>query len=566
MKVTQWLAAVFALLVIAWSTGVPAQQHNQEQPNVLLVVADDLGYSDLGVFGSEIATPHIDALASDSVVFTNFHANATCTPSRAMLLTGIDNHTVGYGANPIVAKRFPAIRGKPAYRGEFTDGTRLLAQYFAEAGYATSMAGKWHLGRNPDSWPPARGYERSYFFENGGASHFADRMGNLDIESPVEYWEGEKPAPALPEDFYSTTFYTDKLIAYIEAGVESGRPFFAHLSYTAPHWPLQAPDGWRDRYSGAYDQGWATVRSKRIARMIEIGLLDEATPVSPLPDQLGDWSELTDAQKRSEARRMELYAAMVSHLDQEFGRLVKFLKDIGEYNNTIIVLLSDNGPEGNDVMALRNNSDWVPQNFDLSYENMGRSGSYVWQGRSWAHVSATPLRLYKSFLSEGGIRVPAIMKLPGSKEARQHRQFASVMDIAPTLLEAARIPLGEGEQMMGVSLLTSPVKGEEQGAARAVAMEIYGGKVVFEGRWKLMWAWPPFGEGEWKLYDIEKDPGETQDLSAQNTAIVSRLATVWYQYIKANGIYEADHDFGYGRYPDQLGRTSAEKTASGNGR
>ncbi|MEM1145997.1 MAG: sulfatase-like hydrolase/transferase, partial [Pseudomonadota bacterium] len=152
MKVTQWLAAVIALLVVAWSAGVPAQQHNQKQPNVLLVVADDLGYSDLGVFGSEIATPHIDALASDSVVFTNFHANATCTPSRAMLLTGIDNHTVGYGANPIVAKRFPAIRGKPAYRGEFTESTRLLAQYFVDAGYATSMAGKWHLGRNPASW------------------------------------------------------------------------------------------------------------------------------------------------------------------------------------------------------------------------------------------------------------------------------------------------------------------------------------------------------------------------------------------------------------------------------
>ena len=556
VKLSQLLAVAIALMLFACSNEPSAVE--KSHPNVLLVIADDLGYSDLGIYGGEIETPNIDALAQDGLVLTNFHANASCTPSRAMLLTGIDNHAVGFGANPGVARRFPEIRGRPGYRGEFAEGILTLAQRFNDAGYATYLSGKWHLGHEPSSWPPARGYERSYYFEHGGASHFADRMGNLERESPVQYWEDEQPGAELQSDFFSTTFFTDKLISYIDDGAKSGKPFFAHLAYTAPHWPLQAPDDWRDKYKNRYDQGWEAIRSERLARMAEIGLIEDSAAYSQLPEALGEWSALTKEQQRYEARRMELYAAMISHLDHEFGRLIQFLKDVDEYDNTIIVFLSDNGPDGNDILRLRNNADWIPKTFDLSYENMGRPGSYVWLGRGWAHVSATPLNLYKTFLAEGGVRVPAILKLPGVGERGTHRQFVSILDIAPTLLDAAGVRVESTDAMQGVSHRAA-LSGLESTSrpTRAVAMEIYGGRAVFEGHWKLNWAWPPYGDGEWKLFDIESDPGETQDLSEQHPDVVGRLARAWDEYVETNGVYQADLDFGYGRYPDQTINTEA---------
>ncbi|MCG8440696.1 MAG: sulfatase-like hydrolase/transferase, partial [Caulobacterales bacterium] len=358
-----------------------------ERPNILLIVADDLGYSDIGAFGGEIATPHLDALAARGVMLTNFHANATCTPSRAMLLTGRDNHAVGFGANPGTARSYPELQGLEGYRSAFPADLATLPERLQALDYQTFMVGKWHLGDDPGSLPPARGFDRSFFLEYSGASHFGDARGNFSHQETARYWEGEAEVKELPSDFFSSTFYTDKAIDYITESVEEGGPFFGYLAYTAPHWPLQAPDDWLDRYDGRYDAGWEAIRRERLAAVQARGLLDAQAAVLPLPEVLGSWEALPAETQRMEARRMEIYAAMVSHLDHEIGRLLAALTEHGADANTIIVFLSDNGPEGNDVLAIRDTREWAARTLDLSFENMGRPGSYVTPGRGWGHVS-----------------------------------------------------------------------------------------------------------------------------------------------------------------------------------
>jgi arylsulfatase len=525
----------------------------QQPPNVILIVADDLGYTDLGLFGSEIETPNIDALARDGVTLTNFHANATCTPSRAMLLTGMDNHRVGYGLNPGVANRIPEIKGQPGYRGEFRSGIPSLANRFKDAGYTTLQVGKWHLGSNQSSWPPAQGYDRSFYLVEGGASHFSDGYGTLSNEHPAQYWEDKERVKKLPGNFFSSTFYTDKIIAYIDDSVREDQPYFAHVAYTAPHWPLQAPDTWLDKYDGRYDRGWLATRSERLERMVAAGLLDQSATVSPLPEVLGSWEQLSDDEKRVESRRMEIYAAMIAHLDHEVGRLIDFLKSNGQYDNTIIVFLSDNGPEGNDVMQIRDNADWIPTVFDLDYESMGTEGSYTWLGRGWAHVSAGPFAMYKSFLSEGGSRVPLIVKLPEQGSGNNvNDQLVSIIDIAPTVLDVAGIELEKNRPMQGVSIAKTLVDGSVPlNREDPVAFEMYGGRTVFRGRWKLSWLGPPAGSGEWELFDLATDPGETLNRATEYPDLVIELERAWNAFADENDVHRFDRDLGYGRYPDQ---------------
>jgi len=544
------VAACALVSVVACAERV---NETKQLPNVILIVADDLGYTDLGRFGSEIETPNIDALASDGVTFTNFHANATCSPSRAMLLTGLDNHYVGFGVNPGIANRFPQIKGKPGYAGELRNGVLSLANRFKDAGYATLQVGKWHLGSNQSSWPPAQGYDRSFYLVDNGASHFSDGTGTLSSEDPAEYREGLERVESLPDNFFSSTFFTDKIISYIDDSARGDQPYFAHIAYTAPHWPLQAPDAWLNKYDGRYDQGWLATRSDRLRRMFAAGIADESARVPPLPESLGLWEQLSDEEMRVETRRMEIYAAMIAHLDHEVGRLLQFLKSNEQYDNTIIVFMSDNGPEGNDVMQIRDNADWLPRVFDLAYESMGTEGSYTWLGRGWAHVSAGPFSMYKSFLSEGGSRVPLIVKLPDqiSRET-VNDELVSIIDIAPTLLDVAEIEIDKNRPMQGESFRNT-LFDESIGISRSqpVAFEIYGGRSIYRDHWKLSWQGPPVGSGEWELFDLAADPGETLNLAGEHPGIVLELERAWEAYADANDVYRFGRDFGYGRYLDQ---------------
>lgn len=524
-----------------------------ERPNILLVVADDIGYSDLGVYGGEIRTPHIDALAGDGVQLTRFYASPTCSPTRAMLLTGVDHHRAGLGTMGEFLPITPEVRGRPGYEGHLNERVVTVATLLRAAGYHTYMTGKWHLGVAAEHAPSARGFDKSFVLVDGGASHFADAMGLLSVKPRATYREDGREVAALPEGFFSTAFYTERMIEYIDAGRGDGAPFFAYVAYTAPHWPLQVPDAWLDRYAGRYDAGYDALREERLARMRSLGLIGEDVEAFPRLDKVPAWEKLTPTQKRVQARRMELYAAMIENLDHHLGRLLEHLEAIGELDDTFVLFISDNGPEGNEMIDMLDNADWIPANFDNRYQNLGREGSYVWLGTGWAQVSAAPLRLYKSFTSEGGIRVPAIAAHPRlAAGGRRVDEVISVLDVVPTLLEVAGVrhpgTRYSGREVFapqGRSFLGALAGTDEAVATRTLAWELFGRRAVREGRWKALWLWPPYGPGAWQLYDLEADPAELHDLGAAMPQRLEALAAKWKRYATDHGVVIFDGDRGY---------------------
>jgi arylsulfatase len=525
-----------------------------ERPNVLIILADDLGFSDLGIYGSEIPTPNIDSLARSGAMATRFYSNATCAPSRAMLLSGLDSHSVGYGFNPVAAQRLPVLNGKPGYSGVWPYQVNSFVEGFASAGYHTLMAGKWHQGNSPDANPHARGFKKAFYLVDGGASHFSDAAGQTSSAPIANYFEDGIQIDKLPSDFYSTQFYVNKLISYLDdkKGDANTDPFFGYLAFTAPHWPLQVPEDWQNKFSGVYDDGWEKIRAQRIESARKLGLISQTAAAPPFPDALGSWSDLSEESKARESRKMELYAAMIAYLDNEIGRLIAYLKSSGKYENTLIVFLSDNGPEGNDIeYGLADNKDWLPKNFDQSYQNMGKVNSYVTLGRGWAHVSAGILNEYKSFLGEGGVRVPAIFSFPKiiPKNLKINTLF-SILDIAPTLLDIGKIPAYDREAMQGFSAVRELLDQKSKTEFRStLSMETYGNKATWSGKWKLHWDWE---SRKWQLFDVQTDPGEIDDLSAVYPAKVSEMKETFSTYADANNVILLESEVGYARYQDQL--------------
>ncbi len=549
---------IWPLIVSAFTMGCTEQntsnQTRTKRPNVLVILADDLGFTDLGIYGSEIPTPNIDALARSGALATRFYSNATCAPSRAMLLSGLNSHAVGYGFNPIAAQRLPQLKGQPGYSGVWPDNITSFVESFASAGYHTLMAGKWHQGNSPKASPHARGFERAFYLADGGASHFSDASGQTSSAPIASYFEDGRRVENLPSDFYSTQFYVNKFIRYLDDKKEKANtaPFFGYLAFTAPHWPLQVPDDWQDKFSGAYDDGWEKIRGQRIESARKLGLIPRSAAAPPFPDALGSWADLSEKDKAREARKMELYAAMIAYLDAEIGRLIAYLKSSGEYKNTLIVFLSDNGPEGNDIeYGLADNKKWLPATFDQSYQNMGKINSYVTLSRGWAHVSAGILNEYKSFLGDGGVRVPAIFSFPEiiPKNLRINTLF-SILDIAPTLLDFAKIPPFDQQNMHGFSAARELLDQTTDPEFRStLSMETYGNKATWSGKWKLHWNWK---SRKWQLYDLQTDPGETADLSAIYPAKANEMKKIFSSYADANDVILLESEVGYARYQDQL--------------
>ncbi len=533
--------------------GLASFSFADDRPNIIVIMADDLGYSDLSLYGGEIDTPNIAALAAQGVQFSNFYAGPTCGPSRAMLMSGVDNHVAGMAVNAAALRRLPELRSRPGYEGYLNDRVRTVASRLQKTGYKTVMAGKWDLGVGPGQLPSDRGFDRSFSLGNAGASHFADARATLGSGSTVDYYEDGKIVAELPDDFYSSTFYTDKLLEYLQLDSDQQQPFFAYLAFTAPHWPLQAPDDWLERYQGRFDAGWDKLRQERLHRMQAMGLLPAATTLSTRLQSVPPWDSLPPLGKTVEARKMEVYAAMVAHMDAQIGRFLEALRDAGEYENSFIIFLSDNGAEGNDVGVLADNAYWIPAAFDNRLANMGRQGSYLWQGRSWAQLSVAPLRNYKSFASDGGIRVPAIVSWPGTTlRGRISHTVASIRDIAATAIELAgaessppddKLPVS-GQSMLGY------LRGDSEyihHPDEALGFEAYGSRAIRRGQWKISWTWPPYGPGRWELFDMAEDPAEQHDLSADMPGRLAEMVSDWERYVADNGIWVFEEDTGYGR-------------------
>lgn len=513
-----------------------------ERPNILLIVADDLGFSDLGIMGGEIATPNMDKLASDGLLMTNFYAGGTCSPTRAMLLSGIDHHRAGVGT--MMEHIAPNQRGQPGYEGYLNDRVVTLPELLRDAGYRTYAAGKWHLGMTEATSPATRGFDRSFMLLNGGASHF-DQSGLNARTDPAPYRE-DGVMVDLPEDFtYSTDFYTDRMIEYIESGRAGGAPFFAYLAYTAPHWPLQAPAENTAKYAGVYDAGWQAVQEARRARMVESGIIPPSTVVHPIFTDKPAWDALSQDEQNYEARKMEIYAGMVDRLDQQIGVLIAYLKQTSQYENTVIVFMSDNGAEGAPLYRLDGFKAWM-DSFDNSLANMGNKGSYVFYEERWAQVSMTPFRLYKGMASDGGVHVPAFITYAGAEvQNARHTSVTSVMDIAPTLLELAGVEQAAGTYqgrdvlaMQGRSW--GPVlqgsAAQVRTASEGLGSELFNKKGYRRGNWKALHLHEPFGPGKWQLYDLSRDPGETRDLAAARPEILEELVSSWNSYAAASGV------------------------------
>ncbi len=540
--------SVFALAALQGAAGAaePAKR-----PNILLIVADDLGYSDLGSFGAEIATPNLDRLADEGAKLTSFYASPFCSPTRAMLMSGNDNHLVGFG--DMAELMLPEQRGKPGYEGYLNDRVVPMAQVLKDAGYRTLMAGKWHLGVPEQYSPAARGFERSYAMTMGGASHWGDQSGIVAVDpaKPPKaiYRENGKAIDIPREGFYSSEAFADKLIEYLKADAASGKPFFAYLAFTAPHWPLHAPEPDIARYEGRYKAGYDALRRERLERMKQLGLIAPDTPVYEGHPGWPKWEALSEAQKISEARRMAVYAAMVDNMDRQIGRVLAHLERTGELADTFVFFLSDNGADGNSVYDVARTREWIHRDMDNSTPNIGRPGSFIEYGPGWAQVGSTPFKLYKSMMYEGGIRVPAIAWGPGVAGGTVKREFAHVMDVAPTIYELAgtRHP---GTRYDGREVL--PLRGKSMlpylsGKAQVVhdgehvtGWELGGRKALRKGDWKLVYANEPWGTGDWELYDLAADPVESRDLAAARPEKLKEMLAAWRQYVAETGTLEIE--------------------------
>ncbi|USX35711.1 arylsulfatase [Pseudomonas putida] len=530
------LAALGVLMLGASAMAAPTVK----QPNILLVVADDLGFSDLSALGSEIQTPNLDKLLADGRLMLDFHAAPSCSPTRAMLMSGNDPHLVGLGMMSETRKRLPAgAEVRAGYEGVLGANVATLAELLHDAGYRTYIAGKWHLGMQPAQQPHNRGFDQAYVLLEGGAAHF--KQANMDLQSnySATYRHNGEPI-ALPDDFYSTTWYTDRLIDAIDQGKASNKPFFAFAAYTAPHWPLQAPDAYLAQYRGRYDQGYEVIAHERLKRQREAGLVPADFPLQAQLEGVPSWASLSDEQKSQSARTMEVYAAMVTGLDAEVGRLVEHLRKTGELENTMILFMSDNGPEN----ATRVDPEWIKANFDNRLDNYGRRDSFQMIGSAWAQVSALPSRRYKMTTYQGGIRVPAFVYYPATIKAGRSEELASVRDIMPTLLQLAGAPMPGVKYRdrdivppQGTSALNYLQGKDSQIHAHdeALGWEINGSASLRKGPLKLVWD-ATDSKPSWHLYDLRKDPGEHHDIGAGHPEQVALMLRDWKAYAQRGNI------------------------------
>jgi arylsulfatase len=591
-----------------------------KRPNILFLQADDLGFSDIGCLGGEIATPNLDEIAGSGRILTNHHSGTVSAIMRAMLISGTDHHLVGLGTmGPPGDER----TGLPGYETFLNDRSLSIAELLQDAGYHTYISGKWHLGaatptdgdptkvgKTPDQW----GFERSYALIGGFA---ANHYGH---EAPTsKNWVADGNYVLPPDGVHSATNLTNKMIEFIDSNIADGKPFFAYTTYLSPHWPLQVDLQWSDPYRGVYDVGNHVIRERRIERLRELGLMSanmDAAPLTPEalvapPGSPGtnyinpfntpaegytayhagvidkNWDSLSALEKKAQARYMEIYAGMVTHLDAEIGRLVQHLKDIGEYDNTFIIFHSDNGADGWPMQPTADPKVWDEQmaqepNYSAlgtEFPPAGPTPRGLQYGRRWAEVSNTPLSMSKGFQSEGGIRTPAIVKAPKKdKGFRPYTQFTHAVDEAATFLALAQAKPPSEPAPPDID----PVTGEDRNAGKVVykgryvypmsgnsfervtksstqspvqngpfGTESYGRAALYsaDGKWKIRWTEPAFGpvDGHWELFRIDRDPGEVHDLSASKPALVAELVEQWVEYLDRTGAVEPLQPKGY--YP-----------------
>ncbi|WP_429910644.1 sulfatase-like hydrolase/transferase [Glycocaulis sp.] len=528
-------------LCLAVVLSAPAS--GDERPNILLVILDDIGFTDLGAYGSEIATPHMDALAERGAQFTNFHVAPTCAPTRAMLMTGADSHRTGIPTLEHLV--IPEYQGQPGHEGELNTAVATIAEHLQAAGYQSFITGKWHLGRSSTSLPAARGFDRSFILDSSGADNWEHRT-YLPHYTHAEWWEDFEPVHELPDNFYSSEFLTDRLIAYIDDR-DVNRPFLAVLSLQANHIPLQAPREFTERYAGRYDEGWDVLREERRSAAIARGLVPESTQLAEQPQGMRDWEGLSRREREFAIASREVAAGMLEAADHHIGRLLGWLDAQGRLENTLVIVLSDNGPEYNHPTDNWAFGMWLAmQGYSLDVDDLGKRRTYAFIGPEWATASASPLSLFKFHAGEGGLRVPLIVAGPGVETRGLVSGFSFVTDIAPTLLDIAGTrPLSGREPITGRSLM--PVLSGQAdtiyGPDDAVGLEMSGMSALWRGDWKLVRSLPPYGDEQWRLFNLAIDPGEANDLADSEPEVLASMMEAYAAYEARVGVIPVPEGF-----------------------
>ncbi|OAP54928.1 hypothetical protein AYL99_10628 [Fonsecaea erecta] len=545
-----------------------------KRPNFLVIVADDLGFSDIAPYGGEIQTPNLERMAKDGIRMTNFHTASACSPTRAMLFSGTDNHIAGLGQMSEHMRAFgDYFKGKPGYEGYLNWRVAALPEILQDQGYFTVLSGKWHLGLPKDLAPCSRGFSKSFAFLPGSGNHYGyePQLEDGEIKIPClntdGFWmEGGRfidRKTELPADFYSTTSFTDKLIKFLDErdSEEKAKPFFSCLTFTAPHWPLQAPRDVIEKYAGMYDDGPDELTKRRVEKMIKLGLVEEGVEVAAPVGTLGkEWTDMTREEQTISARKMEVFAAMVDVIDQNVGKMLDYLKSSGELDDTFVLFMSDNGAEGAMLEALpmmggpKTMGGIIQKYYDNRLGNIGDKTSFVWYGPRWACAATAPSRGSKCMITEGGIRCPCLVRYPPfrAQDAAITHAFTTVMDILPTILELAQVPhpgtkfrgrevvLPRGKSWVSYlssasGLATGSVHGEE---THVHGWELFGQRAIREGTWKAVWINKPRGKDDWELYNIAEDPAELHDLSESEPEVLKRLVDHWEVYFAETGMIQ----------------------------
>jgi len=524
-----------------------------DRPNVVVLLVDDAALMDFGAYGGEAHTPNIDALAARGAMFTEYRSSPLCAPSRAMLLTGMDNHRNGVATIPEVIP--PEQVGKPGYTLSLEPGVATLADYLRADGYRTYMVGKWHLGSEPGDLPVSHGFDRSFALDASGADNWEEKSF-MPFYDHAPWFEDGKPAH-LPKDFYSSKFIVNKMIDYIDSG-NSDRPFFAYVAFQAIHIPVQAPAEFTAHYKGVYDKGWEALREARYERAKAEGLIPQDAKIAPMPKESRPWNSLSKDEQKLYTARMEVNAGMLEAMDFYVGKLVAHLKEKGVYDNTIFVVTSDNGPapsRGDNNLILKI---WMKfHGYHLGLDHIGEKGSWGFIGPEWANAAAAPGDLYKFYAASGGVRVPFVMAGPGVPHERIS-SFAMVTDVAPTVLALAGVtPDEKGLRPMTGRSLVPVLDGkvaETYGPNDPVGIEVSGNTGFYLDGYKITRNMAPEGDGTWRLYDINADPGETTDLSSEKPEVKQKLLAAYKTYTEEMGVLPMPEGYSSAKQLDQNSR------------
>lgn len=524
------IVLLFAILLSC--SGKENKKEISQRPNIVLIVADDLGFGDIGCYGGDIETPNIDDLAFNGIKFSSFHTAPMCAPTRAMLLSGNDNHIAGMGGQGRVTTEF-------GYEGKLTNRIVTIPNLLQDVGYHTYMAGKWHLGYEPESNPNQKGFEHSFVLLEGAGNHYTNQSA---LKKGYSHYTEDGDSIVWKNGNYSTDFYTNKIIEYIDLNKDDDQPFFVFAAYTSPHWPLQVDKKYWEKYKGLYNDGYEKLKERRLYSLKKNGIISKDATLPPNHESVLPWDSLSNDQKMKEARKMELYAGMVDNLDHNIGRLKNYLKEIGEYENTLFVFMSDNGAANRDFIngdRYEVLSKMLRENYNDDYNNMGNANSYISYGPQWAEAGSSPFRYYKDYATQGGINTTMIISGPNVDRKNEiHHGFTSILDLAPTFYDVANVTYPEAYKgnkiypLKGNTLIpfVSGKANEIHDSEYVFAMEHYGHAMLRKGNWKITNFVRPFALENFALYDLSNDIGEQTDLKESEEEKYEEMLKEWMKF------------------------------------